>query len=720
MRYLIFASALTAILFSPAICPGQNPWNIEVIGKAAQDGPLYNYAAYGDFLYIITNKVNPNRYLLSVVDISNPSHPHRLREIAEGEIGYGLLIVDSLLYTTSFGRDSIVVFSLADPSYPQELIRAAVTDYTLQLERLDDNLVGSSQVYAYSIINIEDRLNPGLLMTLDLQYVASNGILIGDYLYITGARFPAYHRYLEVFDISDTLNPSSIYLGDLGYGYSSRMRRNGDYIYLVNYTAGMEIFDINDPANPVFMDTVLTGYPISEMLVSGDYAFGSGFGDSIYTIDLSNPTNPAIVNAFYNQYAAGEFQLNEENLYFTTASVISVLDISNSLAPQLMGRYIPGVGSVDIARWGNYAYLASGYGGFEIFDISDPTDPVGIGYYNTHEQTHKIHISDGILYLADNYSGVLVFSLADPINPELLSTIFLENNAYDMYASDSLLYIADLDGFKIADVSNPSNPVIVCNYQSLPVHNGCRAIVGYGDYIYTAQMDSGFCIYDVSDMTNPFKIDCLESGGWTEIAIRDTILFLSRYDSGLSIFDISHPSNPDIISTTPPSASDLSVWGNLAYLTYSGDGVKIFDITDLNSPESVGTYLDYGFCNGVVVENDTAFVSAGNGGLWILRYESPTDIYGNEAKSSRFSILNNYPNPFNASTTIEFTITESQNVSLTVYDLLGRQVRTLIDDYRRAGSHTVTFGASALSSGVYFYRLQAGQRVETRRMVLLK
>ncbi len=85
-----------------------------------------------------------------------------------------------------------------------------------------------------------------------------------------------------------------------------------------------------------------------------------------------------------------------------------------------------------------------------------------------------------------------------------------------------------------------------------------------------------------------------------------------------------------------------------------------------------------------------------------------------------FMLLQNYPNPFNARTAIRFSLPKSQNVELTVYDLLGRQIEVLIDDYRDVGVHAITFDASSLSSGVYFYRLRAGYVVETRRMVLLK
>ncbi|UCE66248.1 MAG: T9SS type A sorting domain-containing protein [Candidatus Zixiibacteriota bacterium] len=86
----------------------------------------------------------------------------------------------------------------------------------------------------------------------------------------------------------------------------------------------------------------------------------------------------------------------------------------------------------------------------------------------------------------------------------------------------------------------------------------------------------------------------------------------------------------------------------------------------------------------------------------------------------RIMLMQNYPNPFNASTTIRFIMPQSQHVKLTIYDLLGRQVQTLPYEYKQAGVHTVTFDASHLASGVYFYRLQAGDNVETRRMVLLK
>jgi hypothetical protein len=85
-----------------------------------------------------------------------------------------------------------------------------------------------------------------------------------------------------------------------------------------------------------------------------------------------------------------------------------------------------------------------------------------------------------------------------------------------------------------------------------------------------------------------------------------------------------------------------------------------------------------------------------------------------------FALYQNYPNPFNARTNISFDLPEAGEVSIIVYNILGRQIGILLDNYWHAGTFTITLGASHLSSGVYFYRLQAGNYTETRKMILLK
>jgi hypothetical protein len=85
-----------------------------------------------------------------------------------------------------------------------------------------------------------------------------------------------------------------------------------------------------------------------------------------------------------------------------------------------------------------------------------------------------------------------------------------------------------------------------------------------------------------------------------------------------------------------------------------------------------------------------------------------------------FGLSQNYPNPFNPATKISFSLPKAGNVTLVVYDILGREVATIVNEFTTAGNHTIDFNASNLSSGVYLYKIQAGDFTETKKMMLIK
>jgi len=87
---------------------------------------------------------------------------------------------------------------------------------------------------------------------------------------------------------------------------------------------------------------------------------------------------------------------------------------------------------------------------------------------------------------------------------------------------------------------------------------------------------------------------------------------------------------------------------------------------------------------------------------------------------SRFELQQNYPNPFNPSTAIRFTLPHTSFVMLAVFNTLGHQVATLIEGEQEAGYHEVHFDGSRLASGMYFYRIQAGSFVETKKLLLIR
>jgi len=117
-------------------------------------------------------------------------------------------------------------------------------------------------------------------------------------------------------------------------------------------------------------------------------------------------------------------------------------------------------------------------------------------------------------------------------------------------------------------------------------------------------------------------------------------------------------------------------------------------------------------------------LSVGIGGRFASEsaVDVPVGIDVAEEHSGNFGVEleQNYPNPFNPTTTISFRLTEAQRVYLSVYDVRGRLVETLVNEWRSAGPHNVTWNAYGVGSGVYFYKISAGGLSVVKKCVVLK
>ena len=119
--------------------------------------------------------------------------------------------------------------------------------------------------------------------------------------------------------------------------------------------------------------------------------------------------------------------------------------------------------------------------------------------------------------------------------------------------------------------------------------------------------------------------------------------------------------------------------------------------------------------------NSNGYIFAGTSGNSVFRsVNSTTSVNDEKSIPSTFSLAQNYPNPFNPSTTILYKIPKTGLVSLKVYDILGREIKTLVNEEKPAGSYEVKFDRNRLSSGIYFYRLRVGENSSVKKMILLK
>ena len=183
---------------------------------------------------------------------------------------------------------------------------------------------------------------------------------------------------------------------------------------------------------------------------------------------------------------------------------------------------------------------------------------------------------------------------------------------------------------------------------------------------------------------------------------------------------IENPDSNKVKLISFGSAKDYDI--ELNYVTENGIG----RFSDFNVPLDVNTSHTFvPDWTEITIMDLMVLVDNGNNGtiddtLYLQNQVTNVEDEGSLLLPDSYNLAQNYPNPFNPVTTIKYSIPESGNVLLKVYDILGNEVATLINEERDRGIHSVDFDASRLSSGVYLYKLQAGSFVETKKMILLK
>jgi len=173
------------------------------------------------------------------------------------------------------------------------------------------------------------------------------------------------------------------------------------------------------------------------------------------------------------------------------------------------------------------------------------------------------------------------------------------------------------------------------------------------------------------------------------------------------VFNTVYDKDPDVISRFDPMFAD-SIFQYLSGPKVGGLRVETVDYRVV--------YLAFSFEQiPTEEERDTLMNRTMN---WLL--DGTTSVGNNDLIVRSFNLEQNYPNPFNPSTTISYSLAADENVSLKVYDIMGREIAELVNEDQVAGTYSKDFDASLLASGMYFYKISAGNFVSTKKMVLLK
>lgn len=670
--------------------------------------------------------------------------------------------------TTAYVVDAFTgpqIFSVSDPTHPR-LINSFGSHGASDLYIVGNRAYLTSPAAGLTIFDISDPMIPIVLSELQLPGYPFEIAVSGNFAFI-----PTWYSGIQIVNIENSQHPYIANSLDIGGNYS-RVTISGRFAFFGGgMTMGIMLVDISNPLNTSILSIDSSTGWVWDIVAVGNRLYTTGHSRSLSVLDYSNPLHPTLRHC-YNIFDTGTGIALAGNYAYVSHidSGMSIFRIDN-LTDTLR------VGKCDTPGWawgvgvsGNYAYIADYNYGLRVIDVSNRQQPTEVGSYSVYGYAYHLAYSNNLVYLADGFYGLRIIDVSRPSRPVQRGTIALqypgfvfpiqksgnliyttENDGHDLVIlrsehpdsisrvgnylfgsngsitdlvhSNNTLFVLRYDLISSLNVSNPAHPV---QLTSVTLPQPCHQIVLNGRYLYTRDEWDGLGVYDVN---NPSQIvpvgNCPSIGLVASMNVSNGTVFAATYNGLQTQFvNITSPTHPVNIGTQFSSVRlhDFVVRGDYAYVTAADSGVRIWRISGTSQSSEVGYYR---------VTNGPTYYIAGNGDLAYVGEYFGVGIYDFSSTlgaidrtdsniPQSFTLNSNFPNPFNSSTTISYSISKSSDVSLKLYDINGRDVNTLVNFHQNPGTYTVKIDGSKLASGTYFVRLQAGEFSQTRKVVLLR
>jgi len=309
---------------------------------------------------------------------------------------------------------------------------------------------------------------------------------------------------------------------------------DGNYAYIADGDAGLRIVDVSDPAQPTevgFYDTQKWAYGVA---VSGNYGYIADREGGLLIINVADPAQSTQVGHYDTPGFACGVTINGDYAYVADYyDGLLVIDITDPAMPVEVGSLDTPGAAWSVTVSGNYAFVADDIGGLRIIDISDPTQPNEVGFYDRALVVYDVVVSGNYAYIADldekiernrivKQPGICVIDISDPTQPDSIAFFETEADAFGVDISGEYAYIAcRQNGLRIVDISDPADLIEAAFYNP---SGDIYGVTVSGDYAYIAdwkENTGGLRIIDISDAAQVNEVGYYDTpgssyGAWPE------------------------------------------------------------------------------------------------------------------------------------------------------------------------------------------------------------
>lgn len=550
---------------------------------------------------------------------------------------------------------------------------------------------------------------------------------------------------VQIFDLAN-LPVSVSYVGQYnppGHSRTHSIQQSGPYLYLNGGTFnGIKVLDLTvNPAVPVPRG-LWNGYYVHDCSVVNDTIWAANISDGkMSVINAQNKDNMTTITSWTN--GSNPFPHNSaltpgRKFIFTTDETLTppgrlkVWNIQNLSDILLVNTWYPGEifknGVIhNVELYGNQLVAAYYSVGVKIWDVTTPGNPVEIGWYDTYPESNSNEYTgcwgvykfpSGKIIASDRTRGLFVLRYSPSLSAAPKADCMTDKVKY--FSGDSVQFVDassnNPNGFQWT-ITGPQN-------FSSTLANPKQKFTGLGNYTIKLRVSNSFGADSIT------KVDYFRVNGSPLTAPSFPAPFVqtvitNRFDTSKVKFTWSNASRGGTNITYKFRIRKNGQAQDSYYISSDNNGTDSAITFRKSRLDSIARELGFSGDSVITTCRLTAYngldsiVSSNN--LLVTLKSTSVGIQNISSQiPDKYKLENNFPNPFNPATNIKFQIPEKSFTSIIIYDLLGREVITLLSEELNAGYYNFQFNAENLNSGIYFYTLRTENFSETKRMVLVK
>ena len=336
------------------------------------------------------------------------------------------------------------------------------------------------------------------------------------------------------------------------------------------------------------------------------------------------PPYAIAVQGDYAYCVAHDVRNYDNNAQQPWTATFEIFDISDPTNPRLAGflRLPHRVQGVAVA--GNYAYLAAGVNGLAVIDVSDPAAPTELTAWEGSEFVFSVTVSGDHVFVSAGPDGLRILSIADPTAPTEVGVFPATGGApSEVAVRDSYAYVTTTDSLLVVNVSEPSCPALAGTVPGV----GGSDLALWGDRAYVA--DPGIEVVDISDPTLPQYVGSFFD---YDVRARDIVVagdraYVACREQGIGVVDVSGPTPEDWSAEaydTPGHAEAVALSDPYVYVADYEGGLRVFDVSVPELPQEVGRHGAPAFAHDITLSDGLAGVAAWHGyGMQIFDVSDP-------------------------------------------------------------------------------------------------